>query len=56
MVACVLCFCAGRGRRRPAGPGELKGRVGRLAAGLIGLKDRGNSFWNKIGFLNLQML
>jgi hypothetical protein len=30
--------------------------VGWLAAGPIGLKARGNSFWNKIGFLNLQRL
>jgi hypothetical protein len=30
--------------------------VGRLVAGLIEPKARGNFFWNKIGFLNLQRL
>jgi hypothetical protein len=40
-TACVLCFTAIRGRRRPSGP---KGQMGRLAVGPIGLKARGNSF------------
>jgi hypothetical protein len=46
-VACVLCFGAGGGRRRPGGP---KGQVGWLAAGPIGPKASGNSFQSKIGF------
>jgi hypothetical protein len=35
---------AGGGRRRLAGPGGLKGWMGRLAAGLIGLKVEGKFF------------
>jgi hypothetical protein len=44
VAACALCFGAGGGRRRSAGPGGAKGRMGRLTTGPIGPKVGGNSF------------
>jgi hypothetical protein len=46
-AACVLCSGVGGGRRRLAGPSGLKGRMGRLGVGPIGLKVEGKSFQNK---------
>jgi hypothetical protein len=40
-AACALCSDVGGGRRRLAGPSGLKCRMGRLAAGPIGLKVEG---------------
>jgi hypothetical protein len=45
-AACALYFGAGGGIRRPAGLSGPKGRMGRLTAGPIGLKAKGNPFPN----------
>jgi hypothetical protein len=44
VAACMLYFGTGGGGWRLAGPGGLKGQMGRLAARPIGPKARGNSF------------
>jgi hypothetical protein len=44
------------GRRRPARPGGPKGRVGRVAAGLIGPEAEKNPFGIEFGILNLPSL